>query len=281
MDQKGLNFYLTFRGIVTRRVTTGNLIKNLKFNEKTPMKSLDLIISTNYISSWYLMNAGTSKLYFIPTHLENEKMVQFDLLQTVTHQGWNKLKGKVNIVQPHMLNTNLLFVGTTNGILILKMDERTPNVAIGNYVPTEEDIYLKQNATNTPVPEDPEIGLDVHLPKFMSLALPTTPERSTYYAVGTTLYKKTIGNGQYKYSTKIKELSRNGNFIMDISPSGKYLSIYWEHLEEFEILSCDSWKTLAQKDKTKSIVWGSHSDHLGVLKSDGKKISLLWATNNT
>eukprot|EP01080_Neovahlkampfia_damariscottae_P010372 gene10372-2901_t len=158
--------------IQIRRAATGNVFKVVKFTEKTPMKTFDMISTINYLPQWFFMTAQNSKIYSIISTLEDEELHQFDLYKIVTDSNWVKQKAKTQQLIAHPLKLDTFFVSTTNGILIFKMDG-------GRKLPMSKALFLpedeEEEEEEETIIEEPKISI----PKQPSFSVPNEPEMTT------------------------------------------------------------------------------------------------------
>jgi hypothetical protein len=72
-----------------------------------------------------------------------------------------------------------------------------------------------------------------------------------------------------------------GNITLDVSHSGRFLSVLWENDKEYDIYRTDTWQRVATGNQTSYLVWCNTDDRFAVLKGQNltKKISLYCIRN--
>ena len=154
--------YLTTTGsdksIAVRSTTTGKVIKMSKL--KLPMKNLCMATACNCSPTWLLMleNKKQKRTVFVmPANLNcDQEYVDKHCMEVTDYAPEHHKDSKFYTISQHPLQPNLLFFGTSFGLMIVKMDyRRMPAVCAGyfRYDPSS----LAGNSTSSLEPPSIEI----------------------------------------------------------------------------------------------------------------------------
>lgn len=298
---------------VVQWTTSGRKIRS--FTPSTKIGSTRSIARVHFAScvpSWLAITSNSTNLYFIASNLAekswNESVTVMSLLEKQQAQ-LEKLnakelsKGVFFVAQAHPLRPNMLFVGSSFGLFVIKLDvlcsadgNRMPPVAVG-IIPAAEITTVSPMAGGDgdigTLPQ-PSMMLQHTIGNTNSLASPSASgnQRAMYYTYGSSVFRRTVTSNSglmkntYTEGVEVMKLSRTGNVQLSLSPSGHYICVYWESTLDFEVFNTSTWKLIASGSRVYDLVWSLNEDRFAIVKgnaasSSSKSISIFELKNNS
>ncbi|KAL0482223.1 hypothetical protein AKO1_015324 [Acrasis kona] len=242
----------SLNGSVNKQIALPKL-KTLSFEKLSATTSCNST-PNNYI---LVPNAKTNKITYtsLSSDLLGETQVYaFDIAPTLIY-----------VMQQHPLQPDLLFLGTENGLVALRMNS-------GRYPASAVSTNKNQQVPQSPPP------ISVDLSSFTSL--PSKLERVTYYTRGCDIMRRTIttrqGKDVYNDATRPITLQKSGHVKLSTSPSGMYLVVHWVDDLEYDIYRTDTWTRVHNNVATNHIEWCSHGeDKFATLKNSILSIYMI------
>ncbi|KAG2392935.1 hypothetical protein C9374_009512 [Naegleria lovaniensis] len=268
--------------IALRGVNSGKIIKQTK--TKVPMKHLAMVTTCNCNPSWLLMleNKKQKRSLFRMSATLNTDPVIFDksIVDVESLAPSHHKDAKFYTIHQHPLNHDVIFLGTSFGLLMTKMDyNRKPPVCSG---------FFRPELFSAPLIEQTSPPLD---PSLFNIEVPEDKRKFVLYVREKTIYQRFIetnsdGKKDLSNEKPVHNLGKLANVKLDVSYSGRYVSALIESEREyfiFDIFAKDTWKIVASERDCSHIVWSSSSDTFAILKGGftTKKVSIKRIENTS
>ncbi len=188
---------------------------------------------------------------------------------------------KMYTVQQHPLQPNLVFIGAANGLFAVRLDATRFPSGIGGYLKSK--IAPQQNRASQifATPNSPPPLQDLSF-QNSSLA-PVKNERFVYYMQENNIMKRIVNSSGpkdiYTEPVIVMGLQKAGNVTLDISHSGRFLSVLWDNDNEYDIYRTDNWHRVGNGTGTECLVWSSTDDRFAIVKGSTRLIALYQIRN--
>ncbi|EFC43654.1 predicted protein [Naegleria gruberi] len=273
------------KSIAVRSLNSGRIIKQTK--TKVPMKSLSMVTTCNCSPSWLLMLENKKQkrqIFRMPSHLNFEPaFVDNNIIDVTSYAPPNNKDPKFYTIHQHPLQQDLIFIGTSFGLMLAKMTyNRKPAICSGFL---RADALLGQSSE----PEMPSFDTPID-PKVSQGSNDQEKKKYCIYVREKNVYQRfveTNSEGKKEFSSEkvVYNMGKLSNVKLDVSYSGRYVSILWESEREYFVfdISKDTWRNIASERECSNIVWSSSSDTFAILKGNftSKKVSVKKIENSS